>query len=311
MKMSTNLFDVLSCHLKKNYLKFFKIRQILLSIIEILSFQDKFMKYLNCVVVVFLIALFSCGSGSENVRSSGKTFKGPKSRIAVLDFKTVGVDKQKSRIISELIRTELINTQQFVVIERSQVDMIMKEHGFTHTGITDNRNAAKIGKLLTAKKICIGTVMKLGESMIITSRVVDVEKGVAEQSAKVTAEDDESLVDEMANLVEELTGATSVGRKRTTKVRVRAIKRTYKVGEDIIVKFSNFPGTRHDYISIAKEYSSARNHYTYNYTRSEKEGVLTFSGGVNAPGKYEIRAHTLYHKGDYTATATYKIRVKK
>ena len=274
------------------------------------------MRNIKYFALIVLVLLYACSSAKKSKKDADveKVDKPQvRERIAVLDFKTVNLPGDKSRIISELIRTDLINTNKFTVIERSQVDMIFKEHGFSSTGVTDDSSAAKIGKLLTAKKILIGSVMKVGEGIVITSRVVDVEKGVAENSAKVTAESDDALVPEVSNLVAMLTGGESAESQFSSsgsKVLLKAAKKTYKVGEDIVVTYKNFPGTKYDYISIAKESDGARSHYSYQYTNRQREGTVTFYSGVNAAGKYEARSHTNYDKGDIQPTAVFKFIVK-
>jgi TolB-like protein len=276
------------------------------------------MKSIQYALLLILILFTACASNQSKEKIAVKEVH-VKERIAVLDLKTVDVTAAKSRVISELIRTELINTNKYIVIERSQVDMIFREHGFSSLGVTDDTSAVKIGKLLTAHKILIGSVMKLGESIVVTARVVDVEKGIAEYSARVTAADDESLVGETASLVDMLTGggsaesASGAGIKaqaKPAKVMIKTSKKIYAVGEDIIVTYKNFPGTRSDYISIAHENESASKQYTYDYTHKNREGTLTFFRGVDKPGIYEIRAHTNYDKGDVQPTAVIKITVK-
>jgi TolB-like protein len=278
------------------------------------------MKTIKIFTSLALILVISCSvkkttKTAQHVQIKPDNNVEQKERIAVLDFKTVDLPSDKSRIISELIRTDLINTNKYTVIERSQVDMIFKEHGFTNTGVTDDTNAAKIGKLLTAQKILIGSVMKLGDSIVVTARVVDVERGVADRSAKVSVANEESLIQEIPILVATLTGEeVSESSTPATSTSIHAVmktsKRVYNVGEDIIITFKSFPGTRYDYISIAKENESAKNHYTYQYTNKQTEGTLTFYSGVNAAGKYEARAHTNYSKGDIQHTAVVKFTVK-
>ena len=276
------------------------------------------MKNTKFIVSLAAILLFSCSTKKSNVvQTKVQTEKTvevteKKDRIAVLDLKTVNLPSEKSRIVSELIRTDLINTNKFTVIERSQVDMIFKEHGFSSTGVTDDSSAARIGKLLAAQKILIGTVMKLGESIVVTCRVVDVERGIADSSAKVSAEDEESLVAEVSTLIASLTGEAPSEESKTIipKINLKLSKKSYKVNEDIVVYYKKFPGTRYDYISIAKENESARNHYTYQYTSGQTEGTVTFYSGVREAGKYEVRSHTNYDKGDIQPTAILKFTVK-
>ncbi|MBN2402811.1 MAG: hypothetical protein JXN64_10475 [Spirochaetes bacterium] len=276
----------------------------------------KITKFFACLLVILM---FSCSTKKKSnvVQSDVQTGDATattdqRERIAVLDFKTVGFPAEKGRIVSELMRTDLINTNRFTVIERSQMDMIFKEQGFQQAGCTDQECAVKIGKLLAARKMLIGNVMKVGDSIVVTCRVVDVERGVADASAKVAAESEESLVSEVSALVAALTGGTPSEESITIipKITLKLSKRSYKVNEDIIVSFKKFPGTRYDYISIAKENESARNHYTYQYTNSRIEGSITFYSGVREPGKYEVRSHTNYDKGDIQPTAILKFTVR-
>jgi len=277
------------------------------------------MKNTKFLITIFaIILLASCStkktSQVQTKNQSDKPIEAgeQKERIAVLDLKTVGFPAEKGRIVAELIRTDLINSNRFIVIERGQMDSIFKEQGFQQAACTDQECAVKIGKLLAARKILIGNVMKVGESIVVTARVVDVEKGVAENSAKVSSETEEALVPEITNLIAMLTGEAPANESQTItpKVTLKLSKNSYKTGEDIVVSFKKFPGNKYDYISIAKENEAARNHYTYQYTNSQVEGTVTFYGGVRDTGKYEVRSHTNYSKGDIQPTAILKFTVK-
>jgi len=112
-----------------------------------------------------------------------KNYNGSKEMIAVMDFGAKDVSQSVALSVSELIRTELINTGKFTVIERSNMKEILKEQGLQQTGCTDASCAVKIGKLLSAKKILVGTIMKLGSKLIISGRIVNVETGIGENAA--------------------------------------------------------------------------------------------------------------------------------
>jgi TolB-like protein len=279
------------------------------------------MKNTKLIAILVIILLASCSTKkSVSVQTKSKPDKvtevgdqgDQKERIAVLDLKTVGFPAEKGRIVSELIRTDLINSNRFIVIERSQMDAIFKEQGFQQAGCTDQDCAVKIGKLLAARKMLIGNVMKVGESIMVTARIVDVEKGVAENSGKAQSESEESLVPEISTLVASLTGEAPSNESHTIipKITLKLSKNSYKTGEDIVVTYKKFPGTKYDYISIAKENEPARNHYSYQYTNRQTEGTVTFYGGVRDAGKYEVRSHTNYDKGDIQPTAILKFTVK-
>ncbi|GEM_PF-2391356 len=135
-----------------------------------------------------------------------ESYSGPKELIAVMDFTTRDVPLSVAFNVSELIRTELINTGRFTVLERSQMKEILKEQGFQQTGCTETACAVQMGKLLSARKILIGSVMKLGAKLIISGRVVDVEKGVGDQGAKGRASSIDDLDDGVVEFINNLSG---------------------------------------------------------------------------------------------------------
>jgi len=113
--------------------------------------------------------------------------------IAVVDFSSNNVSKYLARAVSENINTEFAKkTEYFKVIERSKIKSVVAEQGLQMTGITDSRSAVKMGKLLSAKKILVGTVSKVGKVFTMTVRVIDVETGEVNfaESERCTKEDD-------------------------------------------------------------------------------------------------------------------------
>ena len=53
----------------------------------------------------------------------------------------------------------------------------MKEQTVQQSGCADTSCAVELGKLLSADKILVGTLNKLGDTYIINARIIDVEKG--------------------------------------------------------------------------------------------------------------------------------------
>ena len=133
-------------------------------------------------IVIFLIVLITIPVLSQE-----------KMRIAILDLKADGVSKRTARAISNMIRNEFINIGKFTVIERAQMDSILKEQGLQQTGCTDSACAVQLGKLMSTRKILIGEVMPIGKSILITVRIIDVEKGVSEFAAKEKAPTEDQL----------------------------------------------------------------------------------------------------------------------
>jgi TolB-like protein len=128
-----------------------------------------------------------------------------KMSIAVMDFQAKGIDTAIAQNVSELIRGEMINAGIFIVIERAQMGQILKEQGFQQTGCTDVSCAVEIGKILSANKMLVGSVMKIATSIIISGRVVDVQSGVGEFSENQECESEAKLL----NAVKLFTGKLS------------------------------------------------------------------------------------------------------
>jgi len=127
-----------------------------------------------------------------------------KMRIAVLDLKADGVSERHARTISNMLRNEFINMFEFIVVERNQMDEILKEQGLQQTGCTEQACAVEIGKLISARKMLVGEVMPLGESFVITVRIVDVEKGISQFAAKDKAENEDYLYQTTERIAKEL-----------------------------------------------------------------------------------------------------------
>ncbi len=143
-----------------------------------------------------------------------------KMRVAVMDFKGDGVSKATSRKVSELIRGEMINSGEFIVIERGQMAAILEEQGLQQSGCTDISCAVELGKMLSAKKMLVGTVMKMGESVVISGRIVDVEKGVGEFSQDHKAESEMELYMASKEFAQKLTIRIMKGVPKGGKIRL-------------------------------------------------------------------------------------------
>jgi len=122
-----------------------------------------------------------------------QSFAAEKMQIAVLDLQPKGVSNLVAGAVSNIIRSEMVRTGLYVVIERGQMDEIFREQGLQQTGCTDQACAVQLGKMLSARKILLGEVTKMGASIMITVRIVDVEKGSSDFAAKEKAENEDAL----------------------------------------------------------------------------------------------------------------------
>ncbi len=157
-----------------------------------------------------------------------------KMQVAVLDFKTRAISTTLGKTVPDLLRAEMVKTGYFIVVERSQMDQILKEQGFQQTGCTDSACAVELGKLLSAKKILLGEVSRLGSSIVITVRIVDIEKGIAEFAESENAENENKIYDACKNLTNRLTENIIDGNSngfQSSAGRKQKFQKTYELYE--------------------------------------------------------------------------------
>jgi curli biogenesis system outer membrane secretion channel CsgG len=94
-----------------------------------------------------------------------------KIRIAVVDFDTEAVHatwhwgwhySHLARAASDNLTAKLVQSGQFRVIERQQLDLVLQEQNLADSGRIDPSTAARIGKILGVQLIVIGSVTEFG-----------------------------------------------------------------------------------------------------------------------------------------------------
>jgi TolB-like protein len=103
-----------------------------------------------------------------------------KKRIAVADFvDTEGTVTKLGQFISEEFNTFLPEAGQgFEVIDRSRINVLMRENKLNSTGLTDPNNALKLGKLAGIEALVYGTITPFGENVRVNIKILDLQRGV-------------------------------------------------------------------------------------------------------------------------------------
>ena len=82
--------------------------------------------------------------------------------------------------MSEEFAVNLMNANKgFQVMERSDLNAILKEHNLASTGIIDPETAKKLGKLKAVDAIVVGTITPYAEYFRMTIKILDTETGMA------------------------------------------------------------------------------------------------------------------------------------
>jgi len=112
-------------------------------------------------------------------------------------------------ILNNRLRSELVNTGRFDVMERSRMDEILKEHGFQQTGLCDdNECIIKVGNMLGVNRMVISDFGKIGNMYSVSARIVDIESGkiLLSRSEDCECPIEDVLTKSMRNLAFKLAG---------------------------------------------------------------------------------------------------------
>ena len=152
------------------------------------------------ILLLVLLVLFSFGHAQT-----------AKQRIAVLQLEADGVSNQESITLTNRLRSELVKTGSFTIIERGEMDEILKEQGFQLSGCTSDECAVEAGRLLNVRQIAAGSIGKVGALYTVAVRLIDVESG---EILKTITEDcqcpiERVLTNSMRNAALKLSGRMS------------------------------------------------------------------------------------------------------
>jgi TolB-like protein len=108
------------------------------------------------------------------VKSSGSSISGV---IAVIDFEGNNISSAEVRALTDRLRSELVTIGQFTIIERGQMDEVLKEQAFQQTGCVSSECAVEVGKLLGVENIITGSISRVGTIYSVSARAFSVASG--------------------------------------------------------------------------------------------------------------------------------------
>lgn len=144
-------------------------------------------RYILLLIVLLLLqclGLAACSSTRSSTRtlpqllppaSDTKTFT-----IAVMPFTNLSGQKEYDWLsigIGEVLTTKLGNLSCLRLIERIRISEALKEIELGQTGLIDEADAPKAGKMIGAEKLVIGSFQISEQNIRIDARLLDVETG--------------------------------------------------------------------------------------------------------------------------------------
>ena len=115
--------------------------------------------------------------------------------------------------VAELLSIELLNAPEFMLVERAELDQILKEHELNLSGLVAATDAVRVGQLTGAKLLITGSVIDTGTDRYLVAKIISTETSrVLGASAKGKVTD--NLGEMITKLAEQL--ATTVRERGTT-----------------------------------------------------------------------------------------------
>lgn len=126
-------------------------------------------------------------------------------RMACLEFRKGNEQAgQYITTVQEMFCTGFVESRRFTVVEREQIEKILKEKQFAQTGVVDARTARELGSVLGVSFLLIGSVSKLGETYEIDARLVDVATGETETASHGSCSSESGLRSAIGGIVNDL-----------------------------------------------------------------------------------------------------------
>jgi TolB-like protein len=128
---------------------------------------------MNCVHLSVLF-LFSFSILSAQQKPPDK-----KLNIAVMDFDArEGVSVGTAASLSDVFNSQLVSTQEFVIVDRNRIKAILQEQGFQQSeACSQTECLVEAGKILKVQKMFAGTIGKVGKIFTVNIQMIDVSTG--------------------------------------------------------------------------------------------------------------------------------------
>lgn len=126
------------------------------------------LKYYKKVLFMFLaiVCLFSFN-----------VFAQDKSSIAVIEIESIDLQPTGLKILTDVVRNEVVNSRKYQVIDELQTRQVVKNKNFSVDQINNPKYIREIGMALGVKYLVTGRIGKLGNLYLVNLWMIDVESG--------------------------------------------------------------------------------------------------------------------------------------
>lgn len=110
----------------------------------------------------------------------------PKIKLAVIELKSLGVDSNMGVLLTEKLRNDLFAIKTVEVLNREDMKHVLDERDMAESECESETCVMQLGRLAGVSKMITGSVGKLGNSMTITIKCINMQTGANEKIASKT-----------------------------------------------------------------------------------------------------------------------------
>lgn len=109
--------------------------------------------------------------------------------VALRELRSESLSQKTVTLITDRVRLELFRSKLFTVMERNEMDALIREQEIGISGLCDEMSCdVELGKMLSVDKMLTGSVGYVDSLYIVTIRLIDVESSRIEKVADVDVE---------------------------------------------------------------------------------------------------------------------------
>jgi Curli production assembly/transport component CsgG len=114
---------------------------------------------------------------------------GSKPAVAVMQFEAAGASAVEASAATDRMQEELFALGKYTLVDRAQINEILKEQAFQQTGCTSTECAVRVGRILGVRVLATGKVTRLDEThWLISASMTDAETAETLRSTSIQYE---------------------------------------------------------------------------------------------------------------------------
>jgi hypothetical protein len=138
------------------------------------------MKFLMSVIAAMVVTAYTPIAQAQMLESP---MADSTQRIGVVlfDLECDSMEAEALRILTDVMRGELVKSEKYQLIDRAHVQMVLEEQSFQLGQTVDDATKVEMGQIIGAEQVITGRIGYLGKIQVITLQLIDVGTGRVER----------------------------------------------------------------------------------------------------------------------------------